>query len=324
MVQGFDNDDRWRMVEDEFYSVASRFTAHLHAAQYRRLKDEAKKRDPTIQATPRPVTRPPTLDVVRRQAASTLAASQRRAIAAAKLRSKASDSAPAAAAAAAAATQSEDEHGDGFQIQHPRKRTHLASLLDSSRKRVQPLMSIAASTGKARAASTSTSTPSARPTPFATPYKSSLPTAKTAQTQVRPRGIPERAAVGRGLTPERPRSQPDRDGNVDASDKYSARPGGTQRANHSAAAALGKSSQQLIPAGDASRTVTAQSAEVNDDSDSGSETYFQRRLRARRGKPKPRRGHKHTTPDEQSDKEASQVGPKSQDMSGAALSIPSI
>lgn len=333
MVEGFDNDDRWRMVEDEFYSVASRFTAHLHAAQYRRLKYEAKKRDPTIHALPRPVTRPPTLDVVRRQAASTLAASQRRAIAAAKLHLKATDSAPAVAAAAA--TQSEDEDSDRFQIQHPRKRTHLASLLDSPRKRVQPLTNMANSNGKARAASLSTSsqprsrgtragTPSARPTSFATPYKISMPTAKTAQTQERPRGIPERAAVGHDLTLERARPQSDRDSNVYGRDKYSARSDATQQANHLTAAAVGGPLQQLAPVGRAPRTAAAQSAELNDDSDSGTETYFQRRLRARRSKPKPQRCHKRPTPDELRAKEAVQAGPESQDTSGAALSVPSI
>ena len=356
MVQGFDNDDRWRMVEDEFYSVASRFTAHLHAAQYRRLKDEAKKRTPTIQPLARPVTRAPTLDVVRRQAASALAASQRRAIAAAKLHLKASDSdsdsAPdsvaVAAAAAAAATLSDDEGGDRFQIQPPRKRTHLASLLDSPRKKARPLTTIATSNGKARAASMGTSsqpsslgfrtgTPSARPTSVATPYKISMSTAKTAHARERPRGIPERAAVGRGLTPERVRSQSDRDSDADDLDKYPARPHGTLQANNLTAAASRKpltkgdvsaapdpSPQRLTSAGHAVRSATPQSAEVNDDSDSGSETYFQRRLRARRSKPRPQRGHGHPTPDEPSGKESGQVGPKSQDTSSAALSVPSI
>lgn len=346
MVEGFDNDDGWRMVEDEFYSVASRFTAHLHAAQYRRLKDEAKKRNPTIQALARPVTRAPTLDVVRRQAASTLAASQRRAIAAARLHLKASDSGPAPAAAAAA--QSDDEDGDPFQIQPPRKRTHLASLLDSPRKRAQPLNSIATSNGKARAASASTGsqpsslgprvgTPSARPTSFATPYKISISTAKTAHGRERPQGIPERAAVGRGLTPERARFQSDRDSNVGGLDKQSSRSDGKLQANHlnaatskkpltkgDTSAAPNSGPQQLMPGDHNTRTGTPQSAEVNDDSDSGSETYFQRRLRARRSKPKPQRGHRQPTPDEPSGKEASQIGPRSQNTSSAALSVPSI
>ncbi|KAI0456494.1 hypothetical protein F5B21DRAFT_153949 [Xylaria acuta] len=38
MVEGIDGDDRYRMVEDEFLATAQRFTAHLHAAEYKRLK----------------------------------------------------------------------------------------------------------------------------------------------------------------------------------------------------------------------------------------------------------------------------------------------
>lgn len=210
------------------------------------------------------------------------------------------------------------------------------------------MTTIATSNGKARAASMGTSsqssslsfrtgTPSARPTSVATPYKISMSTAKTAHARERPRGIPERAAVGRGLTPERVRSQSDRDSNVDDLEKYSARPHGTLQANHMTAAASRKpltkgdvsaapnpSPQPLTSADHAIPTATPQSAGLNDDSDSGSETYFQHRLRARRSKPRPQRGHRHPTPDEPSGKEASQVGPKSQDTSSAALSVPSI
>ncbi|KAL2272780.1 hypothetical protein FJTKL_06004 [Diaporthe vaccinii] len=343
MVEGFDNDDRWRMVEDEFYSVAARFTAHLHAAQYRRLKDEAKKQNPTIHTLARPVTHPPTSEVVRRQAASTLAASQRRAIATAKLHSKASGSGSAAAA------QPGDEDSDRFQYQTPRKRTHLASLLDSPRKRAQPLTSIATSHGKARAAAINTSSqptslgirtgtpsPSAKAISFATHHKISMSTAKTAHAHYRPRGIPERAAVGGGLTPGLVRPQSDHDSNVDDIEQHTVRSYGTLQANHLIAAASRKTEtegdisardeapQKPMPTDHASQTPTPQPAEVNDGSDSGSETYFQQRLRARRRKSKPQRGHRHPTPDEPSGKDASQARPKSQGTSNAALSVPSI
>ncbi|KAH9883811.1 hypothetical protein F4778DRAFT_617834 [Xylariomycetidae sp. FL2044] len=42
MVDGLENDDRYRMVEDEFLATALSFTAHLHAAEYRRLKAASK------------------------------------------------------------------------------------------------------------------------------------------------------------------------------------------------------------------------------------------------------------------------------------------
>lgn len=38
MHEGIDNDDKYRMVEDEFLAAAQRFTVHLHAAEYKRQK----------------------------------------------------------------------------------------------------------------------------------------------------------------------------------------------------------------------------------------------------------------------------------------------
>lgn len=340
MVEGFDNDDRWRMVEDEFYSVAARFTAHLHAAQYRRLKDEAKKQNPAVQTLARPVTRPPTLDVVRRQAAS----SQRQAIATAKLHFKASGSgsgsgsAAAKAATAAASAQPGHEDIDRFQIQLTRKRTHLASLLDSPRKSAQPLTSIATSNGKARAAAVGTSgessslgirtgTPSAR----ATTNRISIAHARDG-----PRGISERAAVGCGLTPGRAPSQSDHESDLDELEQHSARsyetlqakrltePGSRKLVRERDVSVPDATPQRHTSTDHASRTPTPLSAEVIDDSDSGSETYFQRRLRARRGRARTQRGHRPSTPDEPSGQEANQARPKGRDTSNAALSVPSI
>ena len=42
MREGFDHDDIYMMVEDEFYSIAQSFTQHLHHAEYVRLKNIAK------------------------------------------------------------------------------------------------------------------------------------------------------------------------------------------------------------------------------------------------------------------------------------------
>ena len=44
MYPGFDRDDIYIMVEDEFYAVAKTFTQHLHHAEYVRLKSLAKER----------------------------------------------------------------------------------------------------------------------------------------------------------------------------------------------------------------------------------------------------------------------------------------
>ncbi|KFZ13057.1 hypothetical protein V501_03907 [Pseudogymnoascus sp. VKM F-4519 (FW-2642)] len=57
MIDGFNNDDRYRMVEDEFLDVAKEFTQHLHAAEYQRMKNSAKaKNATTINSISRPVT----------------------------------------------------------------------------------------------------------------------------------------------------------------------------------------------------------------------------------------------------------------------------
>jgi hypothetical protein len=56
MVDGYGNDDKFRMVEDELFAIAGKFTAHLHAAEYQRLKRQAKARNAdTINSISRPV-----------------------------------------------------------------------------------------------------------------------------------------------------------------------------------------------------------------------------------------------------------------------------
>ncbi|KAK8042925.1 hypothetical protein PG994_013408 [Apiospora phragmitis] len=48
MVEGLDNDDRYHMVEDELLAAARQFTAHLHAAEYLRLKAAAKSQNAAV------------------------------------------------------------------------------------------------------------------------------------------------------------------------------------------------------------------------------------------------------------------------------------
>lgn len=42
------SDDRYMMVEDEFEAIAKSFTAHLHAAEYDRLRRKARERPPEV------------------------------------------------------------------------------------------------------------------------------------------------------------------------------------------------------------------------------------------------------------------------------------
>lgn len=82
MIPGFQHDDRWRMVEDEFVAVAHKFTAHIHASEYQRLKKLAheQKTEAAALSISRPVTGPMTDAVRRRQAAQTLEVTQKRGI----------------------------------------------------------------------------------------------------------------------------------------------------------------------------------------------------------------------------------------------------
>jgi hypothetical protein len=82
MIEGIDNDDMYRMVEDEFLAVAGEFTRHLHTAEYQRLKGLVKSKNAeTIQNISRPVTGEMTDLVERRHAALDTAAKQRKGIA---------------------------------------------------------------------------------------------------------------------------------------------------------------------------------------------------------------------------------------------------
>lgn len=81
MIPGLHNDDGYRMVEDEFVATAHRFTAPVHAAEYHRLKDMAKKQKengPTFSLPP--ITPDMTDDVKRSHMAKRLAISQHAAI----------------------------------------------------------------------------------------------------------------------------------------------------------------------------------------------------------------------------------------------------
>lgn len=57
MDDGLGHDDRYRMVEDEFLTIAKKFTVHLHAAEYKRQERMVKARNAdAISSISRPVT----------------------------------------------------------------------------------------------------------------------------------------------------------------------------------------------------------------------------------------------------------------------------
>lgn len=99
MIPGLQRDDRWRMVEDEFVATAHRFTAHLHAAEYHRLRDMAKKRKENGSTfSPPPMTPSMPDNIKRSYIAKSLAISQHDAINRAFSRVKDADETPWAGA----------------------------------------------------------------------------------------------------------------------------------------------------------------------------------------------------------------------------------
>ncbi|KAM0261676.1 hypothetical protein ACHAQJ_002128 [Trichoderma viride] len=81
MIPGPLNDDKYRMVEDEFLHMAQRFTAHLHRAEYDRLKALAKAQNAaTIREIERPVVANavPTVRARQRSASAQQAMKQRK------------------------------------------------------------------------------------------------------------------------------------------------------------------------------------------------------------------------------------------------------
>ncbi|CAM1511534.1 Fc.00g090470.m01.CDS01 [Cosmosporella sp. VM-42] len=79
MIPGPLEDDRYRMVEDEFLSIAHQFTTHLHRAEYNRLKALAKSQNArTIREIERPTVGLPTLLARQRQESTKRALKQRK------------------------------------------------------------------------------------------------------------------------------------------------------------------------------------------------------------------------------------------------------
>jgi len=126
MIEGVDHDDKYRMVEDEFLSVAGDFTRHLHAAEYQRLKNLTDSQNAeAIKTISRPVTGDMTDLVKRRHAALDRATKQRKAVASVLGKREESDD--------------------------PQMAMTLQGLMDSPRKKAVPLASLSSVTMGSRA-----------------------------------------------------------------------------------------------------------------------------------------------------------------------------
>lgn len=135
MVDGFENDDRYRMVEDEFLDVAKEFTQHLHAAEYQRLKMAARaKNESTISSISRPVSimMP---DQTRRKVES-IARSKKQATAIQSLQQD----------------RSRDSGDDSDEAQGPWLGTALQGLMEKPRAKTSSLIDISGVTSSSKAA----------------------------------------------------------------------------------------------------------------------------------------------------------------------------
>lgn len=136
MIEGVDNDDKYRMVEDELLATAKMFTAHLHNAEYQRLKKLAKSQNAeTIKNISRPMTGNMTDLVRRRQTTLSRTARQRAGIKRARARVNDGDG------------DSDDDEGDAAFAG-----TALQGLMASPRKTAVPLTALTSVAGGTRAA----------------------------------------------------------------------------------------------------------------------------------------------------------------------------
>ena len=142
MNEGPENDDKFSMVEDEFLTVAKRFTVHLHAAEYKRKEKIAKARNAQkISSISRPVIgKMP--DYTRRRVEGVERAKKQRTALEGLLGKKSQDT--------EVSDDSDDDSDDDAGL--PYVGTTLHGLMDSPRKRAASLMkagSVATSTRSA-------------------------------------------------------------------------------------------------------------------------------------------------------------------------------
>jgi hypothetical protein len=136
MIEGPENDDKYRMVEDEFTSIAGQFTAHLHAAEYQRLKQQAKDQNADkISSISRPVLGPLTTAARRRQEERKRVAKQRDGL-----------------RRVAGLVKGAGSGGDGVDADIPWAGSSLHGLMESPHRKGMRLSAVAASTAGTRAA----------------------------------------------------------------------------------------------------------------------------------------------------------------------------
>ncbi|KXH27722.1 hypothetical protein CSIM01_11559 [Colletotrichum simmondsii] len=125
MIDGLENDDKYRMVEDELFTIAGHFTAHLHAAEYQRLKAQTRTQNAeTIKTISRPVVGSLTELARKRQEELLRKKKQREALRRAKR------------------DAGRDDEDTGDETSVPWRGTSLQGLMHSPKKKEVPLMAL--------------------------------------------------------------------------------------------------------------------------------------------------------------------------------------
>ncbi|KAI0021643.1 hypothetical protein F4780DRAFT_737200 [Xylariomycetidae sp. FL0641] len=165
MINGIHGDDRYRMVEDEFLATAQQFTAHMHAAEYHRLKGAAKSDNAeTISDISRPVVFPMTSSVADKKARGELSAKQK------------------AAVRSMAEGQSRNDGNDDTEV-YARENSSLTGLMETPSQKEVRLSDFLARTGATRAAAGFSKT--RMPPPDKTAQSSSNTEVDTSRLRVR-------------------------------------------------------------------------------------------------------------------------------------------
>lgn len=307
MIPGLQHDDKWRMVEDEFVAMAHKLTAHLHAAEYQRLKKLAQDQNAdAIRSLSRPVNAPMTNRVKRRQTVSSLQKTQRAGLKRAISRAQDAD-------------DGDDDDDDDEAADLPWTGTHLEGLMDSPRKKMVPLTRMVSTASGTRAAALSRKDSGSSPigtqrssgaqqenSPIAT-RKRSVHFQRSDTTEER--DLEEHSSSRRPAMVSSPNSQSQTNGQVSSNDARH-RPPST---------APGRAVRVKEPIVQKPDPVSVRPS-LDDDSDSPVETMFGQHFKDRRSK---RRVHSSTPETSKEECHPSEHRPKKGTVR-TSLSIPSI
>ncbi|KAI3553924.1 hypothetical protein CABS01_04804 [Colletotrichum abscissum] len=278
MIDGLESDDKYRMVEDELVTIAGHFTAHLHAAEYQRLKAQTRTQNAeTIKTISRPVVGSLTELARKRQEELLRKKKQREALRRAKR------------------DAGRDDEDTGDETSVPWRGTSLQGLMHSPKKKEVPLMALTRTDSGVRTSASGLfggvvrSSQSKMP---AAPAKRSTPVDETTtEDESDDLGGPVKAPVRR----ETEHSRPSRSAYpAKTTAKVQGRPSNQQRTTHTSTARLpdAKASSNegtAAPNPISSARVATNTPPTNDEDDDDDDDDVFTRFKNRRANSRPQR-----------------------------------